>query len=136
MSQLIAKAADADSAGYPVVDKNGRMVGYLTPSDLRKLANGSVVSDMTVGELAAPARVIAYPDEPTRVAADRLAETDSESLPVVEPSTGKAVGLFTREDTFQARVIWFKEENVRERHLSLAAWLAGLKSSGNGSSKE
>ena len=88
----------------------------------------------SVGELSAPAKAIAYPDEPTRAAADRLAETDSDSLPVLDPLSGKAVGLFTREDAFRARLFWFKDENVRERHLSVAAWLAGLpKRAGKGS---
>jgi len=50
------------------------------------------------------------------------------------PFPGKAVGLFTREDAFRARLFWFKDENVRERHLSVAAWLAGLpKRAGKGS---
>jgi chloride channel protein, CIC family len=137
IDQLIARAADTDAVGYPVVDEDGRMVGYLTPSNVKKLARSSVASGMTVGELAAPAQVVAYPDEPTRAAADRLAETDSESLPVLEPRGGRVVGLFTREDAFRARVIWFKEENVRERHLSVAAWLAGLsKKTGIGSGKD
>jgi len=137
IDELIGRASDTNAGGYPVVDENGRMVGYLTPSDVRKLAKSSVASGMTVGELAAPPKVIAYPDEPTRAAADRLAETDSDSLPIIEPGTGKVVGLFTTEDAFRARVIWFKEENVRERHLSVAAWLAGLsKKTGNGSGGE
>jgi len=137
IDQLIARAAGMDAAGYPVVDEGGRMVGYLTPSDVKKLARSTVASGMTVGELATTAKAVAYPDEPTRAAADRLAETDSESLPVLEPGTGKVVGLFTREDAFRARVIWFKEENVRERHLSVAAWLAGLsKKAGNGSGRD
>jgi chloride channel protein, CIC family len=137
VSQLVAKATDTDAAGYPVVDEDGRMVGYLTPSDVKKLAKSSVATDMAVGDFAAPARVIAYPDEPSRAAADRLAETDSESLPVVEPSTRKVVGVFTREDAFRARVIWFKEENVRERHLSVTAWLSGLsKKTGNDTGRD
>jgi H+/Cl- antiporter ClcA len=126
VNQLVERAAVTNAVGYPIVDEDGRMVGYLTLSDVKKLAKSSVATGMAVGELVAPARAIAYPDEPTRAAADRLAETDSESLPVVESSTGKVIGLFTREDAFRARVIWFKEENVRERHLSVASWLAGL----------
>jgi len=133
IDQLILRVAGTDAAGYPVVDEDGRMAGYLTSSDMKKLAKSSVASGMSVGELAPRPKVITYPDEPSRAAADRLAETDSDSLPVVEPSTGKVVGIFTREDAFRARVIWFKEENVRERHLSVAGWLAGLsKKTGDG----
>ena len=111
--------------GYPVVDSSGRMVGYLSHDDVSKAVRGEGAVRKTVGELAGSPRAVARPDEPTRVAADRLAETDTESLPVVG-SDGKVVGLFTRDDAFQARVIWFRDENTRERHLSVASWLSGL----------
>jgi chloride channel protein, CIC family len=114
-------------AGYPVVAEGGKMVGYLTRSDVHRLAKGSEGSGLTVGELAGPPKAIAHPNEPTRVAADRLAETDTDSLPVVDPDdSSRVVGLFSREDAFRARVIWFKDENLLERHLSVASWLSGL----------
>ena len=122
----LSERASAGVGGYPVVDEAGRMVGYLTTADVERLSRSSMASGMTVGEMAAPPRAVAHPDEPTRAAADRLAETDSESLPVVGSGGDRVVGVFTRDDAFRARVIWFKEENVRERHLSLAAWLSGL----------
>jgi len=37
----------------------------------------------------------------------------------------KPVEVSSREDTFRARVIWFREENMRDMHLSVASWLAG-----------
>jgi H+/Cl- antiporter ClcA len=115
------------AVGYPVVDDSGSMVDYLTRDDIQKLAKRVEGSGLTVGELAATPRAMAFPNEPTRVAADRLAETDTDSLPVVDPAdNGKVVGLFSREDAFLARVIWFREENTRERHLSVASWLSGL----------
>ncbi len=115
------------AAGYPVVDEGGRLVDYLTRADVEKLLRKNDGLGLTVGELAAAPKVVAYPDEPTRVAADRLAETDSDSLPVVDPKDGtRVVGIFSREDTFRARVIWFKAENLRERHISVSSWLSGL----------
>lgn len=64
-----------------------------------------------------------YSDEPLRVAADRMALGNSESLPVVDPlDPQKVVGLVSREDLFDARVLWFAEENNRERVLSLPAF--------------
>jgi chloride channel protein, CIC family len=111
--------------GFPIVDHSGRMVGYLTEIEVQKLASRSEGIGMTLGELVPPPRLVAYPDEPSRVAADRLAEADAESLPVVDSAeTGKVVGLFSRDDAFRARVIWFKGESVRERHLSLTSWLS------------
>jgi hypothetical protein len=33
-------------------------------------------------------------------------------------------------------VIWFREENIRERHLSVASWLQGLRRNGGDGEKE
>ncbi len=119
------------SPGYPVVDPDRNMVGYLSAADVARLARGPNGAGMTIGELAPVARVVASPDEPTRAAADRLAETDTDSLPVVDQTDPrKVVGIFSREDTFRARVIWFKDENMRERHLSVASWLSSLSRGG------
>ncbi len=120
-------------AGYPVVDKGGFLSGYLSRRDLEKLSRGTVGNGITIGELSDEARVFAYPDEPTRVAADRLAANDIDSMPVVEPlDDRRVVGLVSIEDTFRARVAWFRDENKRERHLSLASWLSGLKNGNEG----
>ncbi len=128
IADLLAKTSGGRiAAGYPVVDEGGRLVDYLTRADVEKLSRRKEGLGLTVGELAAAPRAIAYPDEPTRVAADRLAETDSDSLPVVDPKDStKVVGIFSSEDAFRARVIWFKAENLRERHLSVSSWLSGL----------
>ncbi len=113
--------------GYPIVDGSGRMVDYITRAEVSKLATGNAGAGLTVGELSSRPGVIAYPQEPTRVAADRLAEADRDSLPVVDPrDEARVLGIFSRDDTFRARVIWFKEENQAERHLSVASWLSGL----------
>jgi len=129
VDNLRAKVTSGTPAvGYPVADADGKMVGYLTREDVRKLARGEAGAGLTVGELAVKPRAIAHADEPTSVAADSLAETDTESLPVVDPvDDSKVVGIFSRDDAFRARVIWFKEENLRERHLSVASWLQGLR---------
>jgi len=114
-------------AGYPVVDANGKMIDYLSGWDVEKLQEGNAGSGLTVGELSSRPKVVAHPAEPARIAADRLAETDTDSLPVLDPKDkGRVVGIFSRDDTFRARVIWFKEETLAERHLSVASWLTGL----------
>jgi H+/Cl- antiporter ClcA len=127
IEELKSRVASASSAGYPVVDAAGKMVGYLTRTEAVKLVSRREGAGMKVAELVPPPRLLAYTDEPTRVAADRLAENDAESLPVVDPSDpSRVAGLFTRDDAFRARVIWFREESVRERHLSVASWVSKL----------
>ena len=73
---LLRKYAAANKpVGYAVIDANGRISGYLSEGDLEKLARKIVGWDLSVGELAPVPRAVAYPDEPTRVAADRMAES-------------------------------------------------------------
>jgi CBS domain-containing protein len=120
------------SVGYPITDVNGRLTGYLSGRDLTKLARRTEGVRMSVGELAPIPKVVAYPDEPVRVAADRMAEADSDSIPVLDsPDERRIVGLVSRDDIFRARVLWFKEESTRERHLSVAAWLSRLSRRGS-----
>lgn len=120
-------AADKKPIGYPVLDATGGLSGYLSEGDLNKLKWRTVGSGMTVGELAPAPKAVAYPDEPTRVAADKMAAIDSDSIPVVDPSEPhRVIGLFSREDTFRARVLWFKEESKLEKHLSVSSWLSSL----------
>jgi len=129
IESVLAKVATTGSqpVGYPIIDVNGRMTGYLSGSDLAKLARRTEGARMTVGELAPIPKAIAYPDELIRIAADRMAETDSDSIPVVDsPDQQRIVGLISRDDIFRARVLWFKEESTRERHLSVAVWLSKL----------
>lgn len=113
--------------GYPVVDEKGELVDYLPAEDVGRLMKRTDGTGLTVGELSSRPKTFAYPDEPSRAAADRLAESGVDSLPVVDPSNeGKVVGIFSSDDTFRARVIWFKDENLAERHLSVASWLTGM----------
>jgi H+/Cl- antiporter ClcA len=122
--------------GYPIVDSKGLMVGYLSREDVARLTKGDNGVGLTLGQLAGVPRIATFPDEPVRAAADKLAETDTESLPVVDSSDHrKVIGLFSKDDAFRARVIWFKEENTRERHISVGSWLSGLSGGTNSGSK-
>ncbi len=132
---LLRKYAAAESrpVGYPVIDAEGCLTGYLSKGDLEKLARAPLVADLAVQELAPAPGAVAYPDEPTRVAADRMAEIDSDSMPVVDSSEPRRVlGLLSREDVFKARVLGFREETKLERHLSVSSWLSKRLGRGRG----
>ncbi len=125
--QVIRKSGKA-SVGYPVVDAIGNIQGFLTRSevlDYMARTEGGRGGDeqgppLRVRDLVKKPLVVAFPDEPLRVAADRMAQLDSESLPVVDTSDNqRVVGLISREDLFNARVLWFAEEKQRERFLSI-----------------
>jgi len=114
------KSSPARELGAVFVEPKGAMVGYLAPKEILELSD--VIKDPVTPldqDLIRP-KAIVYSDEPLRVAADRMAQQDSESLPVVDPSNpAKAIAIVTREDLFAARVLWFAEEKNREKVLSV-----------------
>jgi CBS domain-containing protein len=63
--------------------------------------------------------VAAYPDEPLRVVVYRMAEKGFTRMPVVEPRTGKFLGLIALDDLLKARGRHLEEEIRRERPLKL-----------------
>lgn len=117
-------SSETSPVGYPIVDEKGNMIGYLSAGDLAKLVHRTEGLDLAVGDLAPMPKALACQDEPSRVAADRMAENDLDSLPVVDTfDSRKVIGLISRDDIFKARVVYFKDESVRERHLFVASWL-------------
>jgi len=109
----------------PVVDGEGRLVGVLTRSDIRKALeqHDGDRSRILLGQLARPNPVEAFPDEPLRVVVQRMAETGITRLPVVEhtatPSAHRLVGVVALSDLLKARAHQLDEEHHRERVLSV-----------------
>lgn len=105
--------------GFPVVDAVGALQGFLQFKDLLGYPK-ETCKDKLVRDILTPSYVIAFSDEPLRVAADRMAQNNLDSLPVVDPSDPqRVVGLVSRGDLFAARVLWFTEEKNREKILSM-----------------
>jgi|GEM_PF-4525436 len=106
--------------GYPVVDAVGSMQGFVTREDLLTYMVNNEGKATTVRELIHYPTSVAFPDEPVRVAADRMAQNNQESIPVVDPNDPQRVlGLVSREDLFNARILWFENERKRERFLTI-----------------
>jgi hypothetical protein len=63
---------------------------------------------------------VTFPDEPLRVAADKMAQTEYSCLPVVDPSNPQhVVGIISSDDLFAARKLLSAEERTLERVLSV-----------------
>jgi chloride channel protein, CIC family len=111
----------------PVVNAAGRFVGVLTRGDIHKHIEqeGEAALQRTLGDLVRHETVEASPDEPLRVVVYRMAEKGITRMPVVEPSSGKLLGLVSLTDLLKARTRHLEEERRREQVLSLKFFLPG-----------
>jgi predicted transcriptional regulator len=63
---------------------------------------------------------VTFPDEPLRVAADKMSQAQYSGLPVVDPSNPqRVVGLISSDDLFAARKLWSAEERTLEKVLTV-----------------
>ncbi len=113
--------SDGTSAGLALVGEDGTPEGFVARADLeRYLVVGGDPAARVVTR-AAPLSSATYPNEPLRIAADRLVQLDGLAVPVVDPSEPThVVGFITREAPFDARIQWNALEQERERVYSLS----------------
>lgn len=103
----------------PVVDIEGKLVGVLTRKDIRERIEqeGDAVLERPLGSLVRMITIETNPDEILRVVVYRMAEKGVTRLPVVEPSSGKFLGLISLDDLLKARARHLEEERRREQTL-------------------
>ncbi|MGH2602691.1 MAG: chloride channel protein, partial [Dehalococcoidia bacterium] len=106
---------------YPVVDADRRVTGVITRSDLRRLLQ-ETATDVPphLADLIKTSPVVAYSDEPLRVAVYRMAESGLTRFPVVERNgSGALLGMLSLNDLLRARSMNLESERRRERVLRL-----------------
>jgi H+/Cl- antiporter ClcA len=106
---------------YPVVDADGGLVGLATRADLLRLAEPTTGGpSRRLADVVRAQPVVAYPDEPLRAVAYRMAETGLTRFPVVERGDArKLAGMIALTDLLQARTRNLDTERRRERVLGL-----------------
>jgi H+/Cl- antiporter ClcA len=125
-AEVLAGSLDGDRHGgrqrlYPVVDGDRRLAGVVRRRHVRALLDerGNAGPERLAG-LIERNPVVAYPDEPLRVVAYRMAETGLTRFPVVDRSDpGRLVGMVALADLLEARVRNLEAEHRRERVLPL-----------------
>jgi chloride channel protein, CIC family len=97
---------------YPMVDSEGRLTGVMTRHDLAAFAGTSSPAQQPSPRIAP---IVAHPNEPLRVIAERMATRHIFVLPVIEPHNGKLLGLINTMDILQARARAHERETKLER---------------------
>jgi CIC family chloride channel protein len=102
-------------SAYPVVDRDGRLVGIVARRDLvNGLANGSALADIVEPEV-----VTTTPSATVADALARMLEEGVDHLPVVD--AGRLVGMCTRTDVLHTR------RQVLEHEQAQHGWLERLR---------
>ncbi len=107
----------AQHQGYPVLDKEGRLIGVVTRRDLQAQPEPDL---REVRELIKRPPAVAYADSSLREAADHMVREGVGRLPVVtraEPD--RVIGILTRSDLLSAHARRLEESSKATRHISL-----------------
>jgi CIC family chloride channel protein len=107
---------------YPVVDARKRLTGVVTRHDLQKIARAHAApGPQPLLDTAVHINpIVAYPDEPLRVVAYRMANTGRTRFPVISREQPRhLLGMIALNDLLRARERNLEEERVRARVLRL-----------------
>lgn len=97
------------SKGYPVVDKNGKMVGFVTDRDIlmRVIMKNINVSDLIAGDIMTKEPKIIGPNDTLEKLADILVVHRISKLPVIDEQ-GRLVGVVTATDVLRTAPKYLK----------------------------
>jgi CIC family chloride channel protein len=97
VGELIAHLTHADQTDFPVVDANGLLVGLITVGDLGRVAmdQSDLAGILVAADIARPTEVVA-PHETLLDAVRRMGVRGTGSIPVVDPASGRLLGLLDR----------------------------------------
>ena len=140
---------------YPVVGDDHALMGVLTRRDVQELLSkhsAGAAGSISLAEVVKPDPVVAYPDEPLRALAQRMAQTGITRFPVIERRIerrkqprpglgagghGKLVGVIGLADLLKGRVLNLEAERHRERVLPIRIFFplqfSGRETDGDGS---
>jgi chloride channel protein, CIC family len=103
---------------YPVVDEAGWVVALASRSDALAFVKDPQHAEVTLREaLGSREMVIGTPEEPLSRLVERMVQDDSGRAPIVDPETGRLVGLVSRQDLLRVRARQVSEERERSRVL-------------------
>jgi CBS domain-containing protein len=89
---------------YPVVEREGRLVGMVSRADALRWQNDPEIAGQTLYDLISDLSIpTAHPDDTVGRIADMMIEADTGRIPILEKETGILVGLIARRDLLHLR---------------------------------
>jgi H+/Cl- antiporter ClcA len=104
--------------GFPLMDRDGFLVGVLTRRDLLKpaLSGGARLAEL----IHRPVKAV-YADCTLREAADQMVNHDIGRLPVIDrQNPSRVIGMLTRSDVLAAHRVRIRDTNEVKRTLTLS----------------
>jgi CBS domain-containing protein len=105
LSEVQAIARQYDYNGFPVVTREGRLVGMITKGDLLRATRASFddpgVWGQPISRWMARGVLALRPGDSLRSAVESLADTGFRSLPVID-GAGRVIGMVSRDDLMTA----------------------------------
>ena len=106
---------------YPVVDRDGRLVGMVARADALRWRMEAERPGPTLDDAVSDASLpVGYPDDVANHIADIMNAAEVGRVPIVEHATRKLVGLVSRKDLLSIRAASGSLENDREAFFARA----------------
>ncbi len=118
LEEAIAIFMKEKHTGYPIVDKNGELLGMVTLSDIRDTLSGPSIDlkTTTLGELFTSRVITIKPHETMHYAMDRMFKYGIGRLPVVSPvNPKKLIGIVTKADLMKAHELMLLDKETWEK---------------------
>ncbi|PST19791.1 chloride channel protein [Rhizobium sp. JAB6] len=120
LSEALAQMTERPDAHrfYPVVGENDRLVGMISRSDALRWQSKPELMDQSLYDAISDTSLpVAHADDTVGRVADIMIQADTGRVPVVEPQTGRLVGLIARKDLLRLRSAANRAELERGAYL-------------------
>ncbi len=104
LAEVIHRVAQSRNSYFPVVDKQGRLVGIFSLSDLRAVREEDAVYDGSVAmDLATFPVLTVTPEDDLHTALRRMTQKNIDEIPVVDPQDPqRVIGMLRRKEVIAA----------------------------------